>query len=70
MGKRIIQQRRGRGTSTYKVKKSSFKHKIQYPKKLEGEGTIVNLFSSAGHSAPLAKISYSDGSFLFLHLRK
>lgn len=63
MGKRIIQQARGKGSSTYRVKRSAFSHRIQYPKVLVGEGKIVKLFSSAGHSAPLAKISTKDGSF-------
>ncbi len=70
MGKRIIQQRRGRGTSTYRVRKKSFKHKLQFPKKMEGEGTIVRLFGSAGHSAPLAKISYKEGSFFIPAFKK
>jgi large subunit ribosomal protein L2 len=63
MGKRIITQARGHGSSTYKVKKRAFRYKVQYPKTLLGEGNVVKLFDSAGHSAPLAKISYSEGSF-------
>lgn len=63
MGKRIIQQARGHGSSTYRVKRRAFNHRIQYPKKLEGEGRIVKIFLTGGHSAPLAKISYSDGFF-------
>lgn len=63
MGKRIIQQRRGRGSHTYKVRKKAFRFKLQYPKKLEGEGVVIKLFNSAAHSSPLAKINYSKGSF-------
>jgi len=63
MGKRIIQQRRGRGTSTYKVSKRAFRYKLQYPQQIEGEGTVVKLFNSSAHTAPLAKIAYSEGSF-------
>lgn len=63
MGKRIIQQARGHGSSTYRVRRKAFSHRLQFPKKLSGEGKIVKLFLSAGHSAPLAKIAYSDGSF-------
>ena len=63
MGKRIITQRRGRGTSTYKVRRQAFNHKIQFPKRLEGEGQVVKLFNSAGHTAPLAKVRYAGGSF-------
>jgi large subunit ribosomal protein L2 len=63
MGKRIIQQRRGRGTHTYRVKRKAFRHKLQYPPKLSGEGEVVKLFNSAGHSAPIAKIKYSGRVF-------
>ena len=63
MGKRIITQRRGRGTHTYKVRRKAFRFRLQYPKKLEGEGTVVKLFNSAAHTSPLAKVAYSEGSF-------
>lgn len=63
MGKRIIQQRRGRGTSTYRVRRKAFRHKLKYPKKLSGEGIVVKLLNSAGHTSPLAKISHKEGSF-------
>ena len=63
MGKRIITQRRGRGTNTYKVRKKAFRFKLQYPKMLSGEGKVTKLFNSAAHSAPLAKISSDAGSF-------
>mgnify|MGYP000001706224 FL=1 len=56
MGKRIIQQARGHGSSTYRVKRKAFRYRIKYPKKLEGEGIVVKLLDSGGHSAPLAKI--------------
>ncbi|MEK6757935.1 MAG: 50S ribosomal protein L2 [Nanoarchaeota archaeon] len=63
MGKRIISQARGKGSGTYRVSKRAFRFKLQYPKKLEGTGTIVKLFNSTAHTAPLAKINYSEGSF-------
>ncbi len=63
MGKRIIQQARGKGSSTYRVKRKAFSHKIQYPRGLTGEGRIVKLFLTGGHSAPLAKINWSGESF-------
>ncbi len=59
MGKRIIQQARGKGSFTYRVKRKAFRFRIKYPRKLEGEGIVVKLFNSPGHSAPLAKIKYS-----------
>lgn len=63
MGKRIIVQRRGRGTSTYRVRKKAFRYRLQFPKKLEGEGETIKLLNSPAHSAPLAKIKYSGGTF-------
>jgi len=63
MGKRIIQQARGKGSSTYRVRRQAFKYKLQYPKKLTGEGTVIKLLDSSGHFAPLAKIKYSEGIF-------
>ncbi len=64
MGKRIIQQRRGRGTHTYKAKKKAFKHEIGYPRNLEeGKGEVVKLFHSSGHTSPMAKILHEGGTF-------
>ncbi|HUW43613.1 MAG TPA: 50S ribosomal protein L2 [Bacillota bacterium] len=63
MGKRIIQQARGHGSGTYKVRRKAFRHKLKYPVKLSGEGTVIRLINSPGHSAPLAKINYEKGAF-------
>lgn len=63
MGKRIITQARGHGSSTYRVSKRAFRYKVQYPARCEGEGTVVKLFNSGAHSAPLSKVAYSKGSF-------
>ncbi len=63
MGKRIIQQARGHGSSTYRVRKKAFRYLLRYPKHLEGEGTVIKLLDSAAHTAPLAKIKYDKGTF-------
>lgn len=64
MGKRIIQQRRGRGTHTYRVRKKAFKHKLGYPQKLEGEeGEVIKLINSAAHTSPIAKIKWKKRTF-------
>ncbi|MEN7982020.1 MAG: 50S ribosomal protein L2 [Nanoarchaeota archaeon] len=63
MGKRLIVQARGKGSSTYRVSKRVFRYKVQYPAHSEGEGTVVKLFNSGAHSAPLAKVAHKDGSF-------
>ncbi len=63
MGKRIITQARGHGSFSYRVRRNAFRHKLKYPRELIGEGTVVRLFNSAGHSAPLAKVRYDKGTF-------
>lgn len=66
MGKRIIQQRRGKGSSTYRVrKKASINEKIGYPSRLEGEFKVIKLFVLPGHSAPVAKFLGSDGKTFY-----
>ena len=62
MGKRIIQQARGKGSLTYRVRKKAFKHKIKYPSQ-SGEAEILNLIHSAGHSAPLMKLKINNDIF-------
>ncbi len=57
MAKRIIQQRRGRGTMTYRCRPKAYVYRLVYPSKLSGEGMVLKLVNSTGHSAPLAKIS-------------
>lgn len=63
MGKRIIQQARGKGSSTYRVSKKAFRYKLQFPANLIGEGTVVKLFNSSAHTCPLAKVTSEKGTF-------
>lgn len=63
MGKRIIVQARGKGSSTYRVNRNAFRYRIKMPKKIGGEGVVVKLMNSSAHSAPLAKIKYNEGTF-------
>jgi len=63
MGKRIISQARGHGSSRYRVKKQAFRYRLQFPTNLSGEGEVVRLFNSVAHSAPLAKVKYGKGFF-------
>ncbi len=64
MGKRIIQQRRGRGTHTYKSPghryKGATKHRVYNPKEDSIKGRIIDLVNCPGHSAPLAKVKFED----------
>jgi large subunit ribosomal protein L2 len=63
MGKRIIQQRRGKGSRTYRVNRKAFIYKLGYPKNIQGEGIVFKLFNSRAHSSPLAEIRYEKGKF-------
>ena len=63
MGKQIITQRRGRGTTTYRSHSHRFKAEIKYrpiPKEKIISGKIIDLFNCPGHSAPIAKIIFAD----------
>ncbi|MFW6233155.1 MAG: hypothetical protein ACOC3Z_00670, partial [Nanoarchaeota archaeon] len=63
MGKRIIQQRRGRGSNTYKVKKRSFRYTIKFPKEIGTKGIVQKLINSSAHTAPLAKVKTKEKTF-------
>ena len=63
MGKRIIQQARGKGSLSYRVRRKAYRFRIKYPRQLHGEGIIIKLFNSTGHTAPLAKVKYNEGTF-------
>lgn len=66
MGKRIIQQRRGRATSTYGVKGKAFRYKLGYPRNLAGKGEVKKLINSPSHTAPIAKIVLDDGRSFYV----
>jgi large subunit ribosomal protein L2 len=59
MGKRIIQQARGKGSMTYRVRKRAFIYKVKFPTK-NGEAEIVKLIHSPAHSAPLMKLKIEN----------
>src|SRR3989344_4779821 len=63
MGKTIIQQARGRGSLTYRVRRKAFIYRLQYPRDLSGAGIVIKLIKSGGHSAPVAKVQYGNGIF-------
>lgn len=65
MGKRIIQQARGHGSLTYRVKRRAFSVKPSYPKKLEGEWTVKKIFRSAGHTAPIIKLENEKKEYFY-----
>ena len=68
MGKRIISQRRGRGTSTYRapshryIGSTSHRPYDEIEKSGVIEGKVLDIINCPGHSAPLAEIEYEGGS--------
>jgi large subunit ribosomal protein L2 len=66
MGKRIIQQRRGRGTHTYRSPSKTFvakpTHRPLDDKEKKGiiTGIVKDILKCPGHYAPLAKIGYDN----------
>jgi len=64
MGKRIIQQARGRGGPAYRVRKKAFIYRISYPSlDVDGEAFVSRLINSSAHSAPLAEILINNIKF-------
>ncbi len=55
MGKQLIQQRRGRGSLTYKTPKFRFKGPSKHPAQA---GLIVDLIHCPAHTAPLMEVAY------------
>ena len=61
MGKRIIQQRRGKGGHTYKTREKAGKLRPGYSSDAEGEFECIKLTASIGHSVPIAKFMNKEG---------
>ncbi len=59
MGKRLIQQRRGRGTHTFKSPSFRFRGEVRLPPG-DGGGQVKELLHCPGHTAPLMEI-FSPG---------
>jgi len=67
MGKRIISQRRGKGSPTYKSPGHRFKAAVRHvtiSKELKGQ--VVDIVNCPGHSSPLAQVRYDDGTVSFI----
>lgn len=64
MGKSLIQQKRGKGSQTYRSNSFRFAGKLSYNtynKDGVMSGEIIDIIHSRGHSAPLMKVRYEDG---------
>src|SRR3989344_8068779 len=59
MGKRIISQRRGRGSSRYRSPSFRFKGAVSYPKNA-GQGQIVDIIHDPGRTAPIMQVKFGS----------
>jgi len=64
MGKRIISQRRGKGSHTYRVRKKAGILRPGYVSDDTGEFKCVKLTASVGHSVPIAKFMNKEGKIM------
>lgn len=63
MGKRLIQQARGKGGPTYRAPSFKYKGKAKHNRYSDEirDGEVLDFVHCRGHSAPLAQIRYVDG---------
>ncbi|MBI1968861.1 50S ribosomal protein L2 [Candidatus Woesearchaeota archaeon] len=60
MGKNLIQQRRGKGSPTYRAPSHHFQGAVKFPT-LPTNGIVVDLVHCAAHTAPLMAVKYLTG---------
>jgi large subunit ribosomal protein L2 len=71
MGKNIISQKRGKGSSTYRSHGFRYAgvakhHSMNAAEQNKVSGIITDLIHSSGHYAPLAKVKFEDGECLLI----
>jgi len=66
MGKKLILQRRGRGTPRFRVPSRSCLDDIKYPMDTEFEGVVSEILRDAIHTSPIMKIKSKDDRTLLL----
>ncbi len=62
MGKRIISQRRGRGSSVYRAPSQRYAGKAINPKVNYSRGEVKRIIHDPGHTAPLGEIVLENGA--------
>jgi len=65
MGKRIITQRRGRGTTTYRAPSHRYKAKVSFNKNNELQtGFVKKIYNDPARSAPIAEIQFDKNELI------
>lgn len=67
MGKRIISQRRGKGSPTYRTRKGNFMRSLSYDK---STGIVKEMIHDPGRTAPVAEVLHEDGSKSYILARE
>jgi large subunit ribosomal protein L2 len=63
MGKNIITQRRGRGTTSFRAPSFKFKGEARVPNVEKLSGIVVDIIKCPAHTAPLLRVEYESGEF-------
>lgn len=72
MGKNLIQQRRGKGSTTFRAPSFRYKGKVRHVSfgkefdKGVSQGFIVDIMHCPGHSAPLARVAFEEEDILMI----
>lgn len=68
MGKNLIQQKRGKGSPTFRTASFRFKGRASHVKLSNStlNGEIIDLVKCPGHSSPLAQIKYENGESVLI----
>lgn len=66
MGQRLISQRRGKGSSTYRSPSHRHLARPGYPKNQEVEGKVIEIHHAPGRNSPLAEVEFENGDTNFL----
>ena len=63
MGKRLIQQRRGKGDQRYKAASNKYVGRVMHLNitKESVKGSVIDIVNCPGHYAPIAKVKYENG---------
>jgi large subunit ribosomal protein L2 len=61
MGKRLVQQARGRGGPTYRAPSFRYVGEAKYNEMRDGTAKVVDVVHCSGHTTPLARMEYNNG---------
>ncbi len=62
MGKKLRQQRRGKGTNAYTKAPGTFNTSVNYPYRIDASkyGDVIDIINDTGHTAPVIEVIYED----------